>query len=70
MAHALTANLAARDFNAALVADDALIANALVLTAVALPVARWPEDALVEEAVLLWLQRAVVDRLGLRDLAL
>ena len=70
VAHALAADLGSCDLNATLVADDPLIADALVLSAVALPVARWPEDALVEEAVLLWLQRAVVDRLRLGDLAL
>src|SRR4029079_17236433 len=41
----------------------------LVLAAVALPVLRGTEDALAEETVTLGLQRAVVDRLGLRDLA-
>src|SRR3990172_2576270 len=40
------------------------------LTGVELGVAGGAEDALVEEAVLLRLERAVVDRLGLRDLAL
>src|SRR5205823_5528660 len=57
-----------RYLDAAALADDALVADALVLAAVALPVARRPEDALAEEAVALRLQRAVVDRLRLRDL--
>ena len=70
VAHALAADLGARDLDAALVADDALVADALVLAAVALPVLGGTEDALVEEAVLLRLERAVVDRLGLGDLAL
>ena len=70
VAHALTADLRARDLDAALVADDALVADPLVLAAVALPVLGRTEDALVEEAVLLRLERAVVDRLGLGDLAL
>ena len=67
--HALTANLRARDLDAAALADDALVADALVLAAVALPVLGRTEDALAEEAVLLRLERAVVDRLGLGDLA-
>src|SRR6185312_15216465 len=70
VAHALTADLRAGDLDAALVADDALVADPLVLAAIALPVLGGTEDALVEQPVLLRLQRPVVDRLGLRDLAL
>ena len=70
VAHPLTADLRAGDLDAALVADDALVADPLVLAAVALPVLRRTEDALVEETVLLRLERPVVDGLGLRDLAL
>ena len=62
--------LRAGDLDAALVADDALVPDPLVLAAVALPVLRRTEDALVEEAVLLRLERPVVDRLRLRHLAL
>src|ERR1700704_4231713 len=69
VAHVLAANLRARDLNAAALADDALVAHALVLAAVALPVLGRTEDALAEEPVLLGLERAVVDRLGLGDLA-
>src|SRR3954468_3112451 len=69
VAHALTAHLGPRHLDAAALADDALVADALVLAAVALPVLGGTEDALAEEAVLLRLQRAVVDRLRLRDLA-
>src|SRR5204862_5365819 len=70
VAHPLAADLRARDLDAALVADDALVPDPLVLAAVALPVLRGTEDALVEEAVLLRLERAVVDGLGLGDLTL
>ena len=66
--HALAAHLRACHLDAALVADDALVADALVLAAVALEVLRRTEDLLAEEPVLLRLQRAVVDRLRLRDL--
>ena len=69
VAHALAANLRARDLDAAALAHDALVADALVLAAVALPVLGGTEDALAEEAVLLRLQRAVVDRLRLGHLA-
>jgi hypothetical protein len=65
VAHALTAHLGPRDLDAAALADDALVADALVLAAVALPVLGRTEDALAEEAVLLRLERAVVDRLRL-----
>ena len=68
MTHALTADLGAGDLDAAALADDALVADALVLAAVALPVLGRTEDALAEQAVLLRLERAVVDRLGLGDL--
>ena len=65
VAHALAADLRAGDLDATALADDALEAHALVLAAVALPVAGRPEDLLAEQAVLLGTQRAVVDRLGL-----
>ena len=64
VAHALAADLRLGDLDAAAVADLALIADALVLTAVALPVLRRSKDALAVQAVALRLQGAVVD--GLR----
>ncbi len=67
--HPLAADLGARHLDAAALADDALVADPLVLAAVALPVLGRTEDALAEQPILLGLQRAVVDRLGLRDLA-
>ena len=67
--HPLAAHLLAGHLDAAALADDALVANPLVLPAVALPVLGRTEDALAEKAVLLGLERAVVDRLRLRDLA-
>src|SRR6202042_1162774 len=68
VAHPLTANLRAGDLDAAPLAHDSLVADALVLTAVALPVLGRTEDALAEQAVLLGLERPVVDRLRLGDL--
>ena len=69
VAHPLAADLAAGHLDAAALADDALEAHALVLAAVALPVPGGTEDLLAEEAVTLGLERAVVDRLRLLDLA-
>jgi hypothetical protein len=70
MTHALTTYLCARYFNAASLTDDAFEANALVLTAVALPIASWSEDFLAEETVLLRLESSVVDGLRLLYLAM
>ena len=69
VAHALAAHLGRGHLDAAALADDALEADALVLAAGALPVLDGTEDLLAEQAVLLRLERAVVDRLGLLDLA-
>ena len=69
VAHALTADAGASDLNSALLADDALVAHALVLATRAFPVARGTEDLLTEQAVALGLERAVVDGLGLGHLA-
>ena len=69
VAHALTAHLGTGDLHAAAVADLALVADLLVLAAVALPVLGGSEDALAEQAVPLGLQGAVVDGLGLLHLA-
>ncbi|SLD06273.1 Uncharacterised protein [Mycobacteroides abscessus subsp. massiliense] len=69
VAHPLTAHLGTGHLNAAALTDDALEAHALVLAAVALPVASRSEDLLAEQAVLLGLERAVVDGLRLLDFA-
>ena len=69
VAHALAAHLGERHFDAALFADQALVLHALVLAAQAFVVLDRPEDARAEQAVALGLERAVVDRLGLLDLA-
>ena len=68
MAHPLAADAGERDFNAALLADDALVLHPLVLAAQALVVLGRPEDAGAEQAVALGLEGPVVDRLGLLDL--
>ena len=66
--HALTAYLLLRDLDTAAVTDDATIADALVLTAVALEVPDGTEDTLTEEAVTLGLVGTVVDGLRLEHL--
>ena len=70
MAHTFAADLFFGDFDAAAVADDALVADAFVLAAVALPVAGGAEDLFAEEAVAFGLIGAVVDGLGLSHLAI
>jgi hypothetical protein len=67
--HPLTADLLLGHLDAAAVADDALVADPLVLAAVALPVLDRAEDLLAEQPVLLRLERAVVDGLRLEHLA-
>ena len=67
--HALAAHRGLGDLDAAALAHDALEAHPLVLAARALPVARRAEDLLAEQAVLLGLERPVVDGLRLLDLA-
>ena len=69
VAEALAADLGEGDFDAALIADDAAVLHALVLAAEALPVGDGAKDAGAEEAVALRLEGAVVDGLGLGDLA-
>ena len=69
VAHPLAADLRTGDLDAAALADDPLEADALVLAAVALPVLGRTEDLLAEEPVLLRTEGAVVDGLGLLDLA-
>ena len=69
MAHALAPHARERHLDAALLADDALVLHALVLAAQALVILDRPEDARAEQAVALGLEGAVVDRLGLLDLA-
>src|SRR3546814_17025707 len=69
MAHALAADLGDGHFDAALLADDALVLHALVLAAQALVILDRTEDARAEQAVAFRLERPVVDGLGLLDLA-
>ena len=65
VAHPFSSNLGPSDFNAAPVADYALVTDSLVLSAVAFEVFGRTEGAFAEEAILLRLQCPVVDGLGL-----
>src|SRR6266699_2019016 len=67
--HALAPHLGESDLHAAAVANDAAVADALVLAAMALPVLHRAEDALAEQPVPFRLEGPVVDGLGLGDLA-
>src|SRR6056297_2593724 len=69
MAHPLAADLLQRHFDTAFFADDAAIFHPLVLAAQAFVILDRTEDARAEQPVTLRLERAVVDRLGLLDLA-
>ena len=66
--HALTTHFLLGYFHTATVAHNALVANALVLSAVALIVLYRTENALAEESVALGLIGAVVDGFGLQYL--
>src|SRR6185437_16621738 len=65
----LATNAAVRHFDAAAVANHALVLHAAILAAGALPVFLWPEDALAEQSIFLRPIRAVVDGLRLLDFA-
>ena len=69
VAHTLAPDARQRHLDRALLADDALVLHALVLAAQALVILDRPEDARAEQAVALGFEGAIVDRLGLLDLA-
>src|SRR6185369_9722917 len=64
VAHAFAADARERDFNAAAVADHAAVLDAFILSAGAFPVLDRAENAFAEQAALLGLERAVIDRFG------
>src|SRR5580658_2510120 len=70
MPHAVAAHLLHRHFDAALFAHDALVLHSLVLAAQAFVILHRPEDPRTEKTVALRLEGAIVDRLGLFDLAM
>ncbi len=62
VAHPFTAYFRSRNFNTAAVANNALVADFLVLATVAFPVLGRAENALAKQAVFFRPQRAVVNR--------
>ena len=70
VAHALAADAGEGHLDAATVADDAAVLDALVLAAGAFPVLDGAEDAFAEQAAFFGLERAVIDGLGVLDLSL
>ena len=70
MAHALAADLGDRDFDTALLADDAAMLETLVLAAKALVILDRTEDLGAKQAVTLGLEGTIVDRFRLFDLAI
>jgi hypothetical protein len=69
VAHALTADFRQRDFDAALLADDAAVLQALVLAAQAFVVLDRTKDFCAKQAITFRLERTVVDGLRLLDFA-
>ncbi len=69
MTHAFTAHYSAGNFNSALLASNALVANTAILLAGTLVVLNRTENAFIEEAVLFRTLGAVVDGFGLGDFA-
>ena len=69
MTHSLTADLGSCDFNAAALADLSAVSDALVFSAVALPVLCRSENTLAEKSLALGLKCAVVNGFGLGYLA-
>ena len=67
--HALATNPAQGHFDAATVADHALVFDAFVFTAGTFPVPSRAEDALAEQATFFGLKRAIIDRFGIFHLS-
>ena len=70
VAHPLPANFFLRYFNPTTVAHNPLVADPLVLTAIAFIILDRPEDALAEKTIALGFVRAVVDGFRLEHFAI
>src|ERR1041385_8165792 len=64
MSHAFASHTFLSDFDAAPIADDSLISDPLILTAMAFPIADRAEDFFTEQSVLFRPERSVINRLG------
>src|SRR5581483_10781282 len=69
VAHALTADVGESHFDTAAIADNAAMLDAFILSAGAFPVLDGAENAFAEQAAFFRLERAVIDGLGILDLA-
>ena len=67
MTESLTANLGLRHLYTTSVTDDTTVADALVFPTVAIPILYRTEDTLAKQTVSLRFERAIVDRLRIRD---
>jgi hypothetical protein len=67
--HTLASDLLLRHLHTAVVADDVLVTDSLVLTAVALPVLHGTEDALAEQTIAFGFISTVVNGFGFQDLS-
>lgn len=69
MPHALATDLARGDLHAALIANNAFVAYALIFAAIAFPILGRSENTLGKQSVLFGLLRAVIYGFGLGDFA-
>ena len=69
MAHAFASDFSDSHFYAAFFANDAFVLHALILAAKALIILHRTKDACAEQAVPLWLERAVVNGFWLFNFA-
>ena len=67
VSHTLATYLLFRNFNATTVADNTLVTNTLVFTAMALVILRRTEDALAEKTIALGLVGTIVDGFGFQN---
>ncbi len=70
MAHAFTTHLGQRNFNTALFADNTAEFHPLVFAAKAFIVLDRTKNTRAEQAIPFWLERTIVDGLGLLDFAI
>ena len=62
MTHTFTTHDGARHFDAALVADDAVVSDPLIFSTVAFPILRRTEDLLAEQSIRFVTLSAIIDR--------
>ena len=70
MTHPFSSHLGFGNFHTALIADDALVSDSLVFTAVTLPVFSRSENPFTKKTVFFRLERSVIYSLGFCNLAM